>query len=210
MPECFHEDFPSALVGLVCVEIIFHDGVDFPLGLGSADRPERVRHAPHYTPYWQHANSDQGSKMDWNEIRESLVDVGLPDPWATLYAKSLGRCTYCHHDLLVHRPGYGAAEQDHLLPIDGVGDDYNNLVLACRSCNLIKGAHCVLQEGEVPEKMLENCRRELIGRARNYVTRRRIEEYDPPPPPPPPPTWNAVKQVILGTVQDWDNQPADE
>ena len=140
--------------------------------------------------------------MDWDEIRLSLIHEGaLQEPWATVYARALGRCTYCNHDLLVHRLGYGAAEKDHLLPIDGDGPDYINLVLACRGCNLAKGDQNVLFDGEDPWEMLANSRLELIARARECVEQKYQEEYNE--------AWEAAKRVILGAVRAWGDQPAE-
>ena len=140
--------------------------------------------------------------MDWNGIRQGIINEGaLQEPWATVYARALGRCTYCDHDLLVHRLGYGSAEKDHLLPIVGEGRGYINLVLACRGCNLVKGDHNVLLEDEDPWDMLENSRLELITRAREYVDQRYQAEYGA--------AWEATKRVILGAVRAWGDQPAE-
>lgn len=135
--------------------------------------------------------------MNWEELRQALMNVGLPDPWATVYARSQGRCTYCDHDLLAHRPGYGSAERDHLLPIVGDGPDYINLVLACRACNLVKGTHCVLMEGEDPWERLANDRLGLITRARDYVEQQYANQYNA--------VWTAVKQEIVDAVRAWGN-----
>lgn len=156
--------------------------------------------------------------MEWEEIRQALIDEGVlinenfPDDtsWVTVYARALGRCTYCDCDVLVHRSGYAGAERDHLLPRHSLpehlrpeveaGPDYINLVLACCACNRIKHGHSVLEEGEDPQEALTNNRPELISRAREYVEQRYLENGA---------HWEATKRIILGAVRDWGNQPAD-
>ena len=140
--------------------------------------------------------------MDWLDIRQALIDEGfLGDSWATVYARALGRCTYCDCDLLVQRSGYAGSERDHLIPIDDVGPDFTNLVLACGACNRFKHDHNVLVEGEDPKDALENKRPELVRRARKYVEQQYRANNDE--------GWESTKGVILGAVRDWGNLPAD-
>ena len=119
-----------------------------------------------------------------DEIAKLLQQEQWAEGTAWAYARTGGRCTYCYRDLIADRLGFACGEIDHLLPrnqYDALADNIDNLVLACRLCNSVKGAHDVLRDGENqnPTKALTEIRDTLIVRAREYIFEQRRTVHDP-------------------------------
>jgi 5-methylcytosine-specific restriction endonuclease McrA len=115
---------------------------------------------------------DLSHMMNEQELVDALVATGH---WSAKMAwrgvKSGFCCIYCggcFHDSV---NSYREWSEDHLVPKSrGGGDEENNLVLACRTCNLIKlrwDPRKAYPDNPSPT------REELIEAAKNYILPRR-------------------------------------
>jgi 5-methylcytosine-specific restriction endonuclease McrA len=100
-----------------------------------------------------------------SEAQKQLIDDGWSPQSIELFLKSDGRCAYCDLDLLGDaRLHFDFYTFDHIVPgMLGGGDEDKNLVLACRSCNRIKGTFDPSKGGAVVG------REALIATARDYI-----------------------------------------
>ena len=128
------------------------------------------------------------------EIAQQLEDLQvLGQQWSIVYARTGGRCEYCHRDLIADRFGYACAQIDHLLPqslYPEVADNPLNWVLACHLCNSSKGVHDVLEDcADTPQVALATNRTGLIQMAWAYIHGRLLGVHDP--------LWEKAKRILL-------------
>ena len=125
-------------------------------------------------------------------LREALLikEFGYFEGIAQAVVNADGHCVYCREDLLQTRLGYSSITMDHLLPKSlhpELAWEKSNHVLACSSCNGMKGNYNPLQAGEVGAEMLSAQQSQLIERVRSYlavaIQKRRSE-------------WERVKQIV--------------
>lgn len=111
--------------------------------------------------------------MNYNDSVDKLrSEFGYWPAPARATVEANGICQYCKEDLLVCRPGYSSIAVDHLLPksvYPEFADDERNWLLACASCNGMKGGFDPLREGEDPGKMLGMGRTEMIQRVVDHL-----------------------------------------
>lgn len=109
--------------------------------------------------------------MDTRKIIEKLVATGY---WGEQEAKmgieSNFKCQYCGKDLLESVDNYKEWQADHLIPqsLNG-GNEVENLVLSCRTCNFIKSSWN-------PASVFEDkspTRTDLIKAATDYINSKR-------------------------------------
>jgi len=101
-----------------------------------------------------------------------IKEFGYFEGIALAVIQAQGCCVYCHEDLLANQLGYSSITMDHLLPktlYPEVAWDNRNHVLACSSCNGMKGSHDPLNAGEAATEMLISRQAELIERVREYL-----------------------------------------
>jgi len=83
------------------------------------------------------------------------------------------RCVYCCRDLTADFDSFMLAEEDHLIPRGYPGaDDPENIVIACRVCNGLKG------QFPASESFDANKKRDYIVSARKHIMNKRAEKME--------------------------------
>ncbi len=89
------------------------------------------------------------------------------------FDRSGGRCVYCCRDLKADFDAFMLAEEEHLIPRGCAGaDDPQNIVIACKACNSLKGTF-VADESFDPNKV-----EGYIRAARNHIMAKRAEKME--------------------------------
>jgi len=106
--------------------------------------------------------------MDEESIVEELVRLGWSRPTLDVWHRAKYRCEYCGCYLLASDGEYlYGSHVDHVVP--GRGDGFENLALACKTCNFIKsGQNFADAEGQLK-------RLEIVSRASVVILARRRE-----------------------------------
>ena len=121
---------------------------------------------------------------DVEDIALGLInELKFAEKTAWAWARAGGRCVYCFRDLITDRFGYACGEMDHLIPTN------DNVVLACRPCNHVKGTYNPLRENEILDTMLQENISELISRAREFINCRNLNQHDP--------EWETAKRIFF-------------
>lgn len=107
-----------------------------------------------------------------NRIKQLQAEIGYWWPPAIATVEYEGNCGYCEEDLLATRTGYSSMYVDHLLPKEQFPEwsaSDLNYVLACSSCNSMKGAYSPLGLNEDCGDMLRKHKEVLVARVREYL-----------------------------------------
>ena len=122
--------------------------------------------------------------MSKETVEQKLIDEikGGFEAWAKVIPRAKGKCEYCGRELVKDQYGYDTAHKDHLLPMKlypELGDNSDNWVLSCYSCNIVKGTFNCLDKDESPEDMInqEQKRAELIERVKKEI-KAKLEERE--------------------------------
>lgn len=107
--------------------------------------------------------------MQKDEVVQAMVDLGWSKVQARLGVRAGFRCEYCGRNLLASIEDYDSWQKDHVVPISkgGAEEDFENLALACKTCNFMKLDH--MPNGETREQKIDNARRRVMTlRARKH------------------------------------------
>jgi hypothetical protein len=89
------------------------------------------------------------------------------------FEESGGRCVYCCRDLKADFDSFMLAEEEHLIPKGSPGsDDPENIVIACRVCNALKGKFQKDGSFDVRKKA------EYIVAARKHIMEQRARQME--------------------------------
>lgn len=132
--------------------------------------------------------------MTDRELAEALKQLGWGEGSITQGIAQNFRCVYCKCDLLASVDAYATWTEDHIDPTSRGGDpkDINNIVIACRVCNIIKRAW-------TPSDLAPGASKaDRVAKAKEYITDGRMRKV-------------ARLEDVLKSVRGWrDARPGGE